>query len=73
MSVHGSSGCDEAPQCTWDNETGILTTPQDNQVEGILSDVRSLPFFQDVLAVTHVAEVSKSGRKKGHTAPEMCT
>jgi hypothetical protein len=62
----------EAPQCTWDNETGILTTPQDNQVEGILSDVCSLPFFQDVLAVTRVAEVSKSGRKKKHTAPEMC-
>ena len=20
----------EAPQCTWENETGILTTPQDN-------------------------------------------
>jgi hypothetical protein len=62
----------EAPQCTWDNETGILTTPQDNQVEGILSDVCSLPFFQDILAVTRVVEVSKSGRKKEHTAPEMC-
>jgi len=62
----------EAPQCTWDNETGILTTPQDNQIEGILSDVRSLPFFQDVLAVTRAAEGSKSGRKKEHTAPEMC-
>ena len=35
----------EVPQCTWDNETGILTTPQDNQIEGILSDVHSLPFF----------------------------
>ncbi len=62
----------EAPQCTWDNETCILTTPQDNQVEGILSDVCSLPFFQDVLAVTRAAEVSKLGRKKEHTAPEMC-
>jgi hypothetical protein len=61
-----------APQCTQDNETGILTTPQDNQVEGILSDVRSLPFFQDVLAVTRATEVSKLGRKKEHTAPEMC-
>jgi hypothetical protein len=61
-----------APQCTWDNETGILTTPQDNQVEGILSDVCSLPFFQDVLAVTRAAKVSKSRRKKEHTAPEMC-
>jgi hypothetical protein len=62
----------EPPQCTWDNETGILTTPQDNQVEEILSDVCSLPFFHDVLVVTHAAEVSKSGRKKEHTAPEMC-
>ncbi len=35
----------EAPQCTWDNETCILSTPQDNQNEGILSDVHSLPFF----------------------------
>ncbi len=61
-----------APQCTWDNETSILTTPQDNQVEGILSDVCSLPFFQDVLAVTRAAEVSKLGRKKEHTALEMC-
>jgi hypothetical protein len=61
-----------APQCTWDNETGILITPQDNQVEGILSDVCSLPFFQDVLAVTCAAEVSKLGRKKEHTSPEMC-
>ncbi len=61
-----------APQCTRDNETGILTTPQDNQVEGILSDVCSLPFFQDILAMTHAAEVSKLGRKKEHTAPEMC-
>ncbi len=62
----------EAPQCTWDNETGILTNPQDNQLEGILSDVHSLPFFQDVLAVTRATEGSKSGRKKEHTAPEMC-
>jgi hypothetical protein len=61
-----------APQCTWDNETGILTTPQNNQVEGILSDVCSLPFFQEILAATRAAEVSKSGRKKEHTAPEMC-
>jgi hypothetical protein len=36
-----------------------------------LSDVCSLPFFQDVLAVTCAAKVSKSGRKKDHKAPEM--
>ena len=62
----------EAPQCTSDNETGTLTTPQDNQIEGILSDVCALPFFQDVLAVTRAAEGSKLGRKKEHTAPETC-
>jgi hypothetical protein len=37
-----------------------------------LSDVCSLPFFLDVLAVTRAAEGSKSGRKKEHTAPKMC-
>ena len=62
----------EAPLCTWDSKTGILTTPQDNQIDGILSDVCSLPFFQDILAVTRAAEGSKLGRKKEHTAPEMC-
>jgi hypothetical protein len=62
----------EAPLCTWDNETGILMTPKDNQIDGILSNVCSLPFFQDVLAVTCAAEVSKLGRKKEHTAPKMC-
>jgi hypothetical protein len=63
----------EAPLCTWDNETGILTTPQDNQINGILSDVCSLPFFQDVLAVTPVAEVSKSGRKKNIQLPKCAS
>jgi hypothetical protein len=62
----------EAPLCTWDSKTGILTTPQDNQIDGILSDVCSLPFFQDVLVVTRAAEGSKSGRKKEHIAPKMC-
>jgi hypothetical protein len=62
----------EAPLCTWDNENGILTTPQDKQIDGILSDVCSLPFFQDVLAVACAAEGGKSGRKKDHTAPKMC-
>jgi hypothetical protein len=62
----------EAPLCTWDNETGILTTPKDNQIDGIFSNVCSLPFFQDVLAATRVAEGSKSGRKIEHTAPYMC-
>jgi hypothetical protein len=45
--------------------------PKDNQIDGILSDVCSLPFFQDVLAPTRVAEGRKSGRKKEHTAPDM--
>jgi hypothetical protein len=37
-----------------------------------LSDACSLPFFHDILAVTHAAEGSKLGRKKEHTAPKMC-
>jgi hypothetical protein len=62
----------EAPLCTWDNENGILTTPQEKQIDGILSNVCSLLFFQDVLAVACAVEGSKSGRKKDHTAPKMC-
>jgi hypothetical protein len=62
----------EAPLCTWDNKTGILKTPQDNQIDEILSDVCFLPFFQDVIAVTCAVEGSKTGRKKDHTAPKMC-
>jgi hypothetical protein len=41
----------EAPLCTWDNKNGILTTPQEKQIDGILSDVHSLPFFQGLLTV----------------------
>ncbi len=29
----------EAPLCTWEDKTGILRTPKDNQIDGILSDV----------------------------------
>ena len=62
----------DPPLCTWNNETGILTVPQDNQIDGILSDARSLPFFREVLVVTRAVEVSKSGKKNQHIAPEMC-
>jgi hypothetical protein len=62
----------EAPLCPWDNENCILTTSQDKQIDGILSDVHSLPFFQDLLAVAYTSELSKSGREKDHTAPKMC-
>jgi hypothetical protein len=61
----------EAPLCTWDNKTVILMTPQNNQIDGILSDVCSLSFFQDNLAVTCAAEGSKLGRKKDYTAPKI--
>ena len=37
----------------------------------MLSDVRSLPFFQDVLAEKLAADASKKN-KKACTAPEMC-
>ncbi len=37
----------------------------------MLSDVRSLPFFKDVLAEKLAADASKK-TKKAYTAPEMC-
>ncbi len=40
----------EAPLCTYDPAMHILTTPRDLAQEGVLSDVHSLSFFQDVLA-----------------------
>ena len=40
--------------------------------DGILSDVFSLPFFQDVLANKQTADAKKKEKKIGHTAPEMC-
>jgi hypothetical protein len=58
----------EAHLCTWDNETGIMT-PQDNQIDGIMSDVHS---FQDILAVSCTTDSRKPGRKKDCTAPKMC-
>jgi len=61
----------EAPLCTYDFNMHILTTPCDEAQEGVLSDVRSLPFFQDVLAEKLAADSSKKN-KKAYTAPEMC-
>jgi hypothetical protein len=59
----------EAPLCTYDFNTHILTTPRDEAQEGVLSDVRSLPFFQDVLAEKLAADSSKKN-KKAYTAEE---
>jgi hypothetical protein len=59
----------EAPLCTYDFDTHILTTSSDKEQEGVLSDVRSLPFFQDVLAKKLAANASKK-TKKAYTAPE---
>jgi len=61
----------EAPLCTYDFDTHILTTPSDEEQEGVLSDVWSLPFFQDVIAKKLVADASKK-TKKAYTAPKMC-
>ena len=61
----------EAPLCTYDFNTHVLTTPRDKAQDGVLSDVWSLPFFQDVLAEKLVADASKKN-KKAYTAPEMC-
>jgi hypothetical protein len=62
----------EAPLCTYDEETRILTTPCDAQQESILSDVCSLPFFRDIHAIKQVADANKKERKKEHTTPKMC-
>jgi hypothetical protein len=36
----------EAPLCTYDFHTHILTTPRDEVQEGVLSNVRPLPLLQ---------------------------
>ena len=61
----------EAPLCTYDFDTHILTTPCDKEQEGVLSDVRSFPIFQDVLAEILAANANKR-TKMAYTAPEMC-
>ncbi len=61
----------EALLCTYDPATHILTTPRDLAQGGVLSDVRSLPFFQDVLADKLATDSSKKS-KKAYTTPEMC-
>jgi hypothetical protein len=61
----------EAPLCTYDFDTHILTTPCDKEQEGVLSDVRSLSFFQDVLAKKLAGNASKK-TTKAYTTPEMC-
>ncbi len=62
----------EAPLSMYDKETQILTTHQDAQQDSILSDVCSLPFFQDILADKQATDANKKWRKKDYTAPEMC-
>ncbi len=48
----------EAPRCEYDAATQILMTPRDAQQESVLSDVRSLPFFQDIDAIKRAASVT---------------
>jgi hypothetical protein len=61
----------EAPKCEYHAITQILTTPRGAQQENVLSNVRSLPFFQDIEAIKQAAGGGKKGKKE-HTAPEMC-
>jgi hypothetical protein len=61
----------EAPRCKYDKDTQILMTPRDAQQESILSNVRSLPFFEDIDAIKQAASANKKGKKREHTAPEM--
>jgi hypothetical protein len=62
----------EAPLCTYDPKMQILMTPQEVAQDGVLSDVRSLPFFQNVLANKQAADDNKKGKKKKHSVPETC-
>jgi len=62
----------EVPRCKYNKDMQILTTPHDSQQESILSDVRSLPFFQDIDAIKQAAGANTKGKKKEHTAPKMC-
>ncbi len=61
----------EVPLCTHDFNMHILTTPREEAQDGVLSDVRSLPFFQDVLAEKLAVDASNKN-KKAYTAPKMC-
>jgi hypothetical protein len=61
----------KAPKCVYNAITQILTTPHDAQQESMLSDVRSLPFFQDINAIKWATSGGKKGKKE-RTAPEMC-
>jgi hypothetical protein len=62
----------EAPQCAYDADKQVLMTPCNAQQESILSNVRSLPFFQDIDAIRQAEGAKKRGKKKEHTAPKMC-
>jgi hypothetical protein len=62
----------EVPLCKYDPETQILMTPQDAIQDGILSNVQPLPFFQDILTEKQAANATKKGKKKEHTALDMC-
>ncbi len=61
----------KAPKCVYHAVMQILMTPRDAQQESVLSDVRSLPFFQDIDAIKWATSGGKKGKKE-HTAPEMC-
>jgi hypothetical protein len=61
----------KAPKCEYNAAMQILMTPRDAQQESMLSDVRSLPFFQDIEAIKRAAGGGKKGKKE-HTASEMC-
>jgi hypothetical protein len=61
----------KAPKCIYNAITQILRTPCDAQQESMLSDVCSLPFFQDIDAIKRAASGGKKVKKE-HTAPEMC-
>jgi hypothetical protein len=62
----------EAPHWVYNTDKQVLTTPHNAQQESILSNVRSLPFFQDINAIRQAEGAKERGEKKEHTAPKMC-
>jgi hypothetical protein len=60
----------EAPLCMYDPKMQILTTPPDVTQDSVLSDVCSLPLFQDVLPNKQAADDNKKGNKRNTPHPK---
>ncbi len=56
----------KAPKCVYNAVTQILMTPHDAQQQSMLSDVRSLPFFQDIDAIKRAASGGEEREEGAH-------